>query len=348
MPIQYGVVKGKVVAFGRHENVPGTNPHFHVVVEGGGKRWRCPVNVKSKDPVNSEVWFRIQSPLTNHPLLPGLKALPDGLKKLPDHRPGLTLDYVRDPLLNRFEMRRLPFRGNGPEDDIQDVLEGYVRQAQTAAADVYVFGEYWENRRFPADEVFGTDSGVHDVHMNQGNSSGFAGADGIYQDGALLIDLGSMGWLGIFLAFNSQVWATDEQGRRKPGFAEGPHAQLDGGGGGGGGGGQVTRKRAAIVAALVNPTGHDVGKETVTIFNASNGEVNLNGWRIVDRQNRAEVLGARFLPSNEAVTIQLTGNGAQLGNDGGTIRLFDAADNQLDTKTYTKAQASPQGDILVL
>ncbi len=344
MPIQYGVVKGKVVAFGRHENVPGTNPHFHVVVEGGGKRWRCPVNIKSKDAVNSEVWFRIQSPLPNHSLLAGLTTLPDGLKKLPDHQPGLTIDFIRDPLFDRLQMRRLPFRVDGPDNDIQDVLEGYVRQAQTAQADVYVFGAYWENRTFPADGVFGTNSGVHEVHMNQGNSSGFASADGIYQDGALLIDLPAMGWVGIFLAFNSQVWATDEQGRRKPGIAEGPLAPI------------ViqppppppTHRRAAIIAALVNPTGNDVGKETVTIFNASNGEIDLNGWRIVDRQNRAEILGARVLPSNEAVTIRLTGNGAQLGNDGGTIRLFDAAGNQLDTKTYTKAQASTQGDILVL
>lgn len=345
MAIEYGVVKGKVVAFGRHENVPGTNPHFHVVVEGGGKRWRCPINVRSSDATNSEVWFKIQLPLPNHPLLASLTGLPDGLKKLPERKPGFTLDFVRDPFFDRKQMTHLPFRADGVNDDIQDLLEGHIRQAQNEQAEVYVFGAFWENRTFPADGFFGTNSGVHDVHMNQGNSASHRNDDGIYQDGAVLIHYPSIGWLGIFMAFNSQVWATDEQGHRKPGIAEGPLAGID------------TplppppppaHRRAVIVAAMVNPVGADQGKETVTIFNASNAEIQLNGWRIVDRNNLAEVLSARLLPSNEALTIRLTGNGAQLGNDGGTIRLLDATGSQLDSKTYTKAQASTQGDILVL
>lgn len=351
--ITYGLVKGLVTDFKRHEDVPTRNPHFHVVVTGGGKRWRCPINVQSSvppqaQPNESEVWFKIQQPLPAHPLLNAIRELPAGLKKLPERKPGLTLDYVREPFFDRTQMRRLPFLVDGPDNDIQDLLESYVRRAQTEHADVYVFGEYWEGRQFPGDMPFGTDSGVHDVHMNQGNNRDHRGDDGIYQDGALLIEFPFIGWVGIFLAFNSQVWATDDQGHRKPGFGEGPLAPMTGGEvDGTPGQAPPTRRHAVIVAALVNPEGDDRGMETVTIFNASNAAIDLNGWSIVDRQNRAEVLGARTLPSNEAVTVILSGNGALLGNNGGTIRLLDAQGTQLDARTYSNSQVSMQGEILV-
>ena len=53
-------------------------------------------------------------------------------------------------------------------------------------------------------------NGVHDIHMNQGNSARFRGDDGVWQDGGLLLRLDGR-WVGIFLAFQSQAWHTDDR-----------------------------------------------------------------------------------------------------------------------------------------
>jgi len=48
--------------------------------------------------------------------------------------------------------------------------------------------------------------------MNQGSSPQFAADDGVWQDGALLIQLGApaVEWAAVFLAFQSQAWRTDD------------------------------------------------------------------------------------------------------------------------------------------
>ncbi len=341
--VDYGLLKGKVVNFGRAENVTGGKPHYHIVVEGGGTEWRCPVNVQSQD--QSEVWFRIVQPLSDHPVLHELGSLPGGLKKLPERKPGLTLDYVREPLFDRREMTHLPYKQSGVNDDIQDLIEVHAKRAKLeAGSSIYVFGSYWLDRQFPPDHFFNTHNGVHDVHMNQGNDAGHRMDDGVYQDGGLIFSFPSIGWVGIFLAFDSQVWFTDSAGHPVPGHPKGPLAEA----------GPVQPPHpspggpgVSIIAALVNPAGGDVGKETVTLFNTTNATINLAGWRIADRQNREEVLGAIALASNTAVTIKLSGASAQLSNDGGAINLHDPHGVTVDAVTYSKSQASQQGQIIV-
>ena len=64
------------------------------------------------------------------------------------------------------------------------------------------------------DKVFGflPGNGVHDVHMNQGNSQQFRRDDGVWQDGGLLLHyLTQDQWVAIFLAFQSQAWHTDDR-----------------------------------------------------------------------------------------------------------------------------------------
>lgn len=349
--IAYGVVKGRVVDFGRHENVAGSKNHFHLILEGGGKRWRCPVNIRSND--DSMVWFHVQQPLPAHPLLSAIDNLPDGLRKLPRREPGLTLDYVREPLFDRFQMRQLPLTQPGVQNDIQDYIEALARQAQgSPGAHVYAFGEWWEGRSFPSDAQFSTDSGVHDVHMNQGNNSGHRNDDGIYQDGGLLFHIANVGWIGVFCAFNSQVWFTDAQGHRLPGFAEGPKAAAEH---------QPpahppvpteparpsARRRVVVIAALINPEGTvDQGHETVTLFNATADTIDLAGWAIADRQGRLDRLTGPALAANSAVTLTLTGQGALLGNNGGSIQLLDPDGAQVDVRTYSGSMVA-SGRIVV-
>lgn len=52
--------------------------------------------------------------------------------------------------------------------------------------------------------------------MNQGNVEKWQGDDGIWQDGGILIHFEKEEeWIGIFLAFQSQSWCTDEEGHAR-------------------------------------------------------------------------------------------------------------------------------------
>ena len=357
MAVTYAVLKGRVVGSVRAEvmeervnnahldNGTYRSNHFHILVQAPDGLWRCPVNVRSQD--GSEVWFKIQDNLRGHPILAELPGVAEGLVELPQRRPGRTLDYVREPLFDRRTMRHLPKHLPGEENDVQDHLELYAKQAQTeAGALVYVFGSFWRNQQFPPDKALNTRQGVHDVHMNQGNDHGHRSDDGVYQDGGVIFYFpASDRYVGAFLAFASQVWFThNENGHRLPGYAEGPLA-----------GGElpppppptpVETFPIRIIAALVNPEGDDAGRETVTLFNASTTSSVLNGWKLVDRQNKSEPLPEIRLGPCESVIIRLRGTGAQLSNRGGALRLLNANNELVHVVTYAQEHAV-SGRVLV-
>lgn len=361
MAVAYAVLRGKVVGGMRAEvveqqvraTVPGSSSyvsnHFHILVQANGETWRCPVNVRSQD--NSEVWFKIRDAFRDHPILEQLPDVPEGLTELPNRRPGLTLDYIHEPLFDRTTMRHLPKHVTGADNDVQDHLELYATQAKNeAGAIVYVFGSFWRNQQFPPDRVLNTNRGVHDVHMNQGNDTAHRRDDGVYQDGGVIFYFPQTDrYVGAFLAFNTQVWFTNDQnGHRLPGFAEGPLV---------GALGEpepepvpgepvVSVAPVRIIAALVNPDGVDTGKETVTLFNAGPAPAVLDGWKLMDRQNKAEDLTGTRIEVNQSVTLTLSGQGVQLSNRGGAIRLIDAESTLVDVATYSKAQAE-SGRIIV-
>ena len=64
------------------------------------------------------------------------------------------------------------------------------------------------------DKYFGflPGNGIHDIHMNQGNTGRFVDDDGVYQDGGLLVQFADQHeWVAIFLKFQSQAWHTDDR-----------------------------------------------------------------------------------------------------------------------------------------
>jgi hypothetical protein len=96
------------------------------------------------------------------------------------------------------------------------------------------------------------------------------------------------------------------------------------------------------VGALINPAGEDVGGESVTIFNTSVGALDVSGWSILDRNDQADVLQGS-IAAGEARSFRLSGHGAKLSNEGGTISVLDAKGLKVDGVTYTKQDAQRQG-----
>jgi len=340
MPVQkYGVLKGRPIRqrAGSHQN-----PHYQIQVIDNEVDYRIAINVRSQEQP-SELEYFIDDDF-QHPMAADLLKLTQGFTLL-EGRPGtLALDFIRGNLFHPNQMRLLPFQRADSDNELNALLGRYVTQAvNDEEAIVYAFGSRWGPEKVK-DKIFGfaPGNGIHNIHMNQGNSAGFTKDDGVWQDGALILHLPSeKRWVGIFLKFQSQTWHTDDRsGHRLEGTtvsdvpAEGgvatfPSSDL------------VIR----IVAAVANPIGPAPEKETIVLLNTSPQMIDLQGWSLVDRLRQKQILsGTIEAGSPLKIAVQLP---VQLGNKGGTITLLDARGIKIHGVSYTQEQAQREGWAIV-
>jgi uncharacterized protein YukJ len=337
----YGVLRARAVD--RRREGASDSPHFQIqLADDAGTDFRIAVNVKSQESP-SELLYVLDDDL-RHPITASLAGLGSGWHALAPRPDAGGLDFIRANLFDPAMVRKLPPDVAGPDNDLADLLDHYVQRAiGDAAADVYAFGQRWGPESATKDKVFGFDpgNGVHDIHMNQGNSPRFAGDDGVWQDGGLLLHFpGESRWVAIFLAFQSQAWHTDDHtghalahvptppGPPPPGPGPGPQP--------------VGESEVRVLAAMVNPVGPAPEHETVLLLNASPDPVDLTGWRIADRLKRTSAVAAGPLAAGATLEVPL-GDGAQLGNHGGAITLLDAAGLKVYGVAYTAEQAGREG-----
>ncbi|WP_245506660.1 hypothetical protein [Rhizobium sp. PP-F2F-G48] len=102
-----------------------------------------------------------------------------------------------------------------------------------------------------------------------------------------------------------------------------------------------------ILAALVNPVGEDPGQETVTLINGGAATISLEGWFLVDKMKNRFAVGDVTLGGGIATTVLLPKNSIQLSNKGGEIRLVDRDGHTAHLVTYSKAQASTEGQTII-
>lgn len=227
--MEYGVLKARILK-GYREDDDGKSPHYQVVLEelvnkaeNLFRKWKSPVNVQSKvgSGPESELLYYIDGNLLKQAQahreradlwqrkLAALSALPEGFHANPPEarKRDLALDYVRERYFEREEMNTMPATSPGAWDDLQDYIDFYLRRAVESgdAVTAYVFGACFRAGGFPI--------GVHDVHMNQGNSGPYARDNGTFQDGGLVLtSRHSSTAVGIFLAFQGQSFNTDDGG----------------------------------------------------------------------------------------------------------------------------------------
>jgi uncharacterized protein YukJ len=321
----YGVLVGRVVD--RRREPDGDSPHFQLrLIDDDAVHYRAAINVRSQQEP-SELLYLVDDDL-RHPVTAAAGVLPWGWHRLAATSGGPNLDYIRANLVDRRAMRALPPDADGPDNDLEDLLDHYVQRAEADPdARALVFGQRWPTEGGVPDKIFGfvPGNGVHDVHMNQGNSGSFRQDDGVWQDGGLLLHLPAESrWIGIFLAFQNQAWHTDDTTG---------HALPDV---------PVVDARVRALAALVNPIGPAPEHERVLLLNASPEPVDLTGWRMADAQQRTWPLPQRALDPGDAVWVDV-GEGAQLGNKGGTITLLDQHGLKVHGVAYTADQADAEG-----
>jgi len=332
----YGVLRAGLDRWVREDDQ--STPHLQIrALDQAGQPWRVAVNVQSD--TGSEVVYWLVDPLLDHPILAGLSALPTGFSTA-TRSPAGALDYVRAPLFDWRAGTALPASGSASADDLQDLLALHLQQCKTAGGEVFAFGTKFDrNLHKPIDAQFGnTDGlhGIHNVHLNQGNTGRHAGDNGALQDGGLILAHPDR-HVGLFLAFQSQGVPTDDAGR--PTAQSRLIAELIGGRT------PPARPPASDEAvylerALLNPSGDDAGKEVVVIGNLANATVRLDGWRLVDKRSRVTAIDGLNLAPGGSAQIALDGSGVQLSNAGGNLVLLDHTGRQVDAVVFTAADTA--------
>jgi uncharacterized protein YukJ len=211
MPIaRYGVLIGRPL-----HGVPGrgTNAHYQVHVVDRTTEYRIAVNVKSQL-APSEVEYLVDDDF-RHPITEMFRH----------HEPGFyllgSMPAERRPRLSSAATCSIAracgrCRSNCPGPTTTSTTRSIASSRPAIAEEdafVCAFGQRWGPEDAVRDKIFGflPGNGIHDIHMNQGNSGQFVNDDGVWQDGGLLVLLPvGRSMDGVFLKFQSQSWHTDD------------------------------------------------------------------------------------------------------------------------------------------
>jgi uncharacterized protein YukJ len=345
---QYGVWVAKAIKVSAERATQDReSPHIHLFYNDGsggnfeGAR-RASINVKSQSALSELVFWIIRD--FRHPIVDRVKDLSMGFHRIPSQPAGMALDYIRGNLIELRSGQILPHDKPGNKDDIIDYMMPEFEAAINRNATIYLFGEPYSDNQ-----------GVHDIHMNQGSQGSFKKYNGVWQDGGIFIHFPDENrWVAIFLAFASQAVHTDEQtGHELPG-SQNFAALIQGGSPETGTGGEpiiTDDQRVAIVAALVNPIGNDnqpgnSGKpETVYLLNRSTQPINLKDWSILNSSDAAFKVTDMMLAPGEIKMVAM--KNVPLSNRGGLISLLDNQGLKVDGVSYTQAQASREGEVII-
>lgn len=343
----YGVLKCRAIA-GKKELDKDT-PHYQVHVKDDQFSYRLALNVRSvKQPF--DLLYLVEDDF-EHFITDKLDKLDFGFTEIEESQRqagGIALDYIRANLFKVNDLKPLPFNLPGENNDLNELIDSFIQRAIETQAVVYAFGEPWgiEQEENKPDKIFGFEPGrgVHNIHMNQGNSGSFARENGVYQDGGLLIHYPSAEgsqdhWVAAFFAFQSQSFHTDDRTGNPIDQRVGTEPVQPGT--------PEVKAQIKIVAALVNPRQEDTGKESVTLINSSPEKVDLTNWAIADSLKRKHHLDRLSISPGEVVTVSLSGENIQLSNNGGIITLLDDKGIKIDGVSYTKEDAQQQGWTLV-
>jgi uncharacterized protein YukJ len=207
MPINsYGVLKGKAKD---SLNGQGNSPHFQVKVSNHD-RFRIAINVKSQEQPSTVLYHLDEN--FDHPILQDLQSLPIGFQALESKPGGMALDFIRGNLFDTSDMKPLQANLPGPDNDLNELLHKYVERSMAMESSVvYAFGQRWGPEEDKRDQYFDflPGNGIHDIHMNQGNSANWANDDGPYQDGGIIFSFPDEDrWVAVFLAFDMKMVLT--------------------------------------------------------------------------------------------------------------------------------------------
>lgn len=315
----------------RHDDA--VSPHLSLYfADGESGEGTAAINIKSGDQQDSRLAYWT-IPRFTHPITERLAALANGFHLLggtPEQEPGgLALDFIRGNLFRRNDGHILPHDVPGPDNDILDELKPILDRAISGNATVYIYGS-----------SFGDGKGIHDVHMNQGSPRRWARDNGVFQDGALIIQFADH-WEAIFIAFASQAIHTEDGPTNAgqplpptgsltwaeflaPELPKADRAQHD-----------LDDSPVLIAFAIFNQLG--AALDTVLLSNRTDKEIEVSEWRIVNTDGQSQELSGLRLAAKDGQVVKLAN--ALLSSQGGILTLLNAKGLKVHGVSYTKLQA---------
>lgn len=318
MPLtSYSVLKCKPV-----KGLTGSrqSPHYQILATDQHQtHYRIAVNIQSQVEPSDLLYYADEN--FHHPITQRCAALDSGLTPLTSQSDGMALDYLRGNLFDYRQMRILPEDLPGADNDLNEKIDKYVQWAIAMEnAQIYAFGAGWGPDK-KADRYFGfrPGRGIHDIHMNQGNSGKWADDNGPWQDGGLLFHFPAVPqWVAIFLAFQSQTFHTEDRTGNPILVTKGLPDES---------------KAIRIIAAVLHA---GIQETTVTLVNPTAHAVDLTQWALVFDRKYQHVLTGPIAPG-AFQTVQIPGVSADLTANGGIITLLNPQGIKTDGVAYTKA-----------
>jgi uncharacterized protein YukJ len=204
----YGVLKCRIL---ETHQVRGNFPHFHIHAIADGIHFRVSINIKSEIRPY-DVLYYIKNDFKND-LTAKLTELPYGFNAIgPNIKKDYGIDYIRGNLFDINKLQPLPDKEPGPDNDLDEKIRSITHKAlQNQESILYVFGKRW-GPKGKKDKYFdfSPGDGIHDIHMNQGNTGVHEKENGTWQDGGLLVHfLPEDYWSALFLAFQTQSFTNN-------------------------------------------------------------------------------------------------------------------------------------------
>jgi uncharacterized protein YukJ len=235
MPVNYGMLRGSVI-----DAIPyqGGADHYQVEVQGGANLFRIAVDVysviaggkmqysatgyDSLDTDREVMFFKDENFM--HPVTTTMLNAPLGFTPKNNLDQKLWLDYIRytPTLFPLSQMKVVPPKaaGGGTQDNLNQDIDPWIQKAKNNSdAEVFALGSGWDDNapgaRPDPRHYFNPDPslGIHDIHMNQGDTGHEAVYNGIWQDGGLFLHFISANqWVAMFFRFQNQRTQTDNNG----------------------------------------------------------------------------------------------------------------------------------------
>jgi len=336
--INYNCLRGKLHAFAPAQ--PATNPHLWVILEAGGQLWFATINVRSDKgapgdpPGKSLLYYHIDNDL-KHPIIASILARPPALSPVERSFGGGAVDFQRGNLFDPASMRVLPSAGDG-DDSLVHRLGAILQVAKNAGSDVFFYGNaFHKDNPHQTDAAFGytpdTPFGVDNIHMTQGDPQAInihVRENGVWHDGACFVwDASAKRMTGVFLAFQSQAWHTNDNGDLIYGATGSEAPQYDFSSGAGTP--LPLPKRAAELTSLHRAPD---GVATLVLTNMSFAPLDVTGWSVLAQAARSIAVPAATLAPGQTLSLVLAPDAVDDG--GGILTLINAANLRVDGVAY--------------
>ena len=175
----YGVVVGKVIK--THDERNDNTPHYYLTVDAGNSgEYTVPINVRSKDKHRPDLLYYSDENY-NAKAITILPTLESGFHEINYHsgeKADIAVDFIRSRLFDPKKMKIVRSNQTGPDNDLSDFINKYMKKAEgNPEAIIYAYGTHFTTNG----------KGVHNVHMNQGNTKYSPEENDIFHDGCVLI-----------------------------------------------------------------------------------------------------------------------------------------------------------------